>query len=76
MLTSFKYDLFLNRFFVVIILLNVLIAVVSDSYSYAKTKARQLFLRSRLELIAELDALGLSDEVAPCLPYPQDIEPF
>jgi hypothetical protein len=58
---------------VVIILLNVLIAVVSDSYFYAKTKARQLFLRARLELIAELDALGLTDEVPL---NQQNMEPF
>ena len=33
--------------FVVIVMLNVLIAVVSDSYDYAMTRATQLFLRSK-----------------------------
>jgi hypothetical protein len=48
----------LFMFFVVIVMLNVLIAVVSDSYAGAKMKARILFYKSRLELVAELDALG------------------
>jgi hypothetical protein len=47
----------------VIIMLNVLIAVVSDSYDYAMTRASGLFLRTRLVLVAELDALGLTREV-------------
>ena len=50
--------------FVVIVMLNVLIAVVSDSYDYAMTRATQLFLRTRLQLVAELDSLGLTEEDA------------
>jgi len=40
--------------------LNVLIAVVSDSYDLAMTRAENLFLRTRLELVAELDSLGFT----------------
>jgi len=47
-------------------MLNVLIAVVSDSYDYAMTRASGLFLRTRLVLVAELDALGLTEEVLMC----------
>jgi len=47
-------------FVVFIIMLNVLIAVVSDSYAFATTQAEMLFLVSRFELVAELDALGLT----------------
>jgi hypothetical protein len=43
---------------VVVVMLNVLIAVVSDAYDYSMTRAQQLFLRTRLQLVAELDALG------------------
>ncbi len=53
----------LYLFFVVIVMLNVLFAVVSDSYDYAMKRAQQLFLRSRLECVAELDSLGLTHEV-------------
>jgi len=53
---------FIFMFFVVIVMLNVLIAVVSDSYDFAMTKAKQLFLRTRLVLVAELDSLGIADE--------------
>jgi hypothetical protein len=53
---------FIFMFFVVIVMLNVLIAVVSDSYDFAMTKAKQLFLITRLVLVAELDSLGISDE--------------
>lgn len=49
-------------FLVVIVMLNVLIAIVSLSYSDAKSKAKKLFLKSRLELVAELDALGYTKE--------------
>ena len=38
----------------VIVMLNVLIAIVSDSYDKAVARSRHLFLRSRLELAAEL----------------------
>eukprot|EP00613_Pedinella_sp_CCMP2098_P042777 CAMPEP_0171793340 /NCGR_PEP_ID=MMETSP0991-20121206/67499_1 /TAXON_ID=483369 /ORGANISM="non described non described, Strain CCMP2098" /LENGTH=385 /DNA_ID=CAMNT_0012403587 /DNA_START=21 /DNA_END=1178 /DNA_ORIENTATION=+ len=48
-------------FFVVVVMLNVLIAVVSDAYDYSMTRAQQLFLRTRLQLVAELDSLGLTD---------------
>lgn len=38
-------------------MLNVLIAVVSDTYDFAIKKARSLFHRTRLECVAEIDAL-------------------
>jgi len=57
-LSVFLFILFM--FFVVIVMLNVLIAVVSDSYDLAMTRAENLFLRTRLELVAELDALGVT----------------
>jgi len=44
-------------------MLNVLIAIVSDSYDFAMTRASQLFLRTRLGLVAELDALDLTTEI-------------
>jgi hypothetical protein len=40
---------------VMIVMLNVLIAVVSDGYDYAMTKSKPLFFKARLELVAELD---------------------
>lgn len=47
-------------FFIFIIMLNVLIAVASESYDNAQMQAQKLFLVSRLELVAEMDALGLT----------------
>ena len=41
-------------FIVVIILLNILIAIVSDSYDNAMVKSTELFWKSRLELVAEI----------------------
>ena len=41
-------------FVVVICMLNVLIAIVSDSYDNAMVKSPELYYRSRLELIAEI----------------------
>ena len=38
---------------VIVIFLNVLIAIVSDSYDLSMAKAEGLYLRSRLELITE-----------------------
>ena len=55
---EFYFVVFL--FVVFIIMLNVLIAVVSDSYDFASTQAQSLFLVTRLGLVAELDALGLT----------------
>ena len=40
-------------FVVIVVLLNVLIAIVSDSYDLSMAKAEALYLRSRLELITE-----------------------
>jgi hypothetical protein len=60
-LTACSVLLFLVfMFFVVVVMLNVLIAIVSDSYDYALTRSEKLFLRARLVLVAELDALGLT----------------
>ena len=56
--STFTLLLFLGYTFIVMILmLNILIAVVSDSYDYAVIKSRQLFCRTRLELAAELDVM-------------------
>jgi len=53
--TYFSYALFLAySFIVVIILLNVLIAIVGDSYDGVLVKSEELFWRSRLELVAEI----------------------
>ena len=40
-------------FVVIVVLLNVLIAIVSDSYDVSMAKAAALYYRSRLELITE-----------------------
>ena len=40
-------------FVVIVVLLNVLIAIVSDSYDLSMAKAEALYYRSRLELITE-----------------------
>ena len=44
-------------------MLNILIAVVSDSYEYAVICARKLFMIARLDLVAELDMMGMTDGV-------------
>jgi hypothetical protein len=41
-------------FMIVIVMLNVLIAIVSDSYDAAMVKSTELFWRARLELVAEI----------------------
>ena len=46
--------------FVTVLLLNVLIAVVSDSYDGAQTRAKKLYLAARLEFVARLDAMYLT----------------
>lgn len=55
------------RFLIVIILLNVLIAVVSDSYANSLVKSKQLYLRTYFGLTAELDGvfsiLGFNDDI-------------
>ena len=43
-----------------VLMLNILIAVVSDSYEHAQINARPLFLIARISLVAELDSMGLS----------------
>ena len=52
---------------VMIVFLNVLIAIVSDSYDLSMAKAEGLFLRSRCELITET-ALIASLLPSSCLP--------
>jgi len=49
-------------FLAIILMLNVLIAVVSDSYDYATASARPLFLIARTQLVNEFDAIGWTDE--------------
>ena len=55
----------LNTFIVMVIALNMLIAIVSDSYEYAQIRASKLFLRTRVELAAELVAIGAARSRAP-----------
>jgi hypothetical protein len=45
-------------------MLNVLISVVANSYNEALSHATGIFLRTRLDLVAELDALGLTKKEA------------
>ena len=53
--TSFSLALgFLYMFIVVIIMLNVLIAIVSDSYDAAMAKSDELYWRAKYELITEV----------------------
>ena len=44
---------------VFLLCVNVLIAVVSDSYDYAMFRAHKIFMRTKLQTFAEFDALGL-----------------
>lgn len=44
-------------FIVSVVMMNILIAIVSDSYEHAMIRAERLFLRARLEIAAELDSL-------------------
>jgi len=48
---------FVYTFLANIMMLNVLIAVVSDSYECAIIKSKLLFRRARLELVAEFDTM-------------------
>lgn len=52
----------LYMIFVMIFMLNVLIAVVSDSYDCARVKATNLFRRARFEFVAQLDTIGATRE--------------
>ena len=52
-------------FLVMVMMLNILIAVVSDSYDYAVIRAQRLFLMARLALVAELDTMGLTKAAEP-----------
>ena len=45
---------FLFMFLVVVIMMNVLIAIVSDSYDNAMVRSNELYSRARLELVAEV----------------------
>ena len=47
-------------FMVMVLLLNMLIAIISDSYDYAMIRAEQLFLQARIDLAAELVAVGVA----------------
>jgi len=50
-----------------VLMLNVLIAVVSDSFEDAQTRGRQIFLQTQLEQVALFDSLGLTTVSIPCL---------
>jgi hypothetical protein len=55
----FSTCLFIGYMIIVfIVMLNVLIAVVCDNYDYAMSKSRELFLRTRLALVAGLELQG------------------
>lgn len=56
--------MFLNSFIVVIVLLNVLIAVVSESYRVANERGNLIFLRSRFELVVDLSSVKLLGKIA------------
>jgi len=45
---------FLFMVLVVVVMMNVLIAIVSDSYDNAMVRSNELFWRARLELVAEV----------------------
>ena len=47
----------LYMFIVLVMMLNILIAVVGDSYDWALIRARKLFIGARLRLVAELGAI-------------------
>ncbi|GMH74503.1 hypothetical protein TL16_g06483 [Triparma laevis f. inornata] len=49
-----KAIFFLYMFIIIIVMLNVLIAIVSDSYAKAMEQSNQIYCRSRLELIVEM----------------------
>ena len=51
---------FVYTIVVVIVLLNILIAVVSDSYDHAMLEAQHIFLRNRVEHTAALAASGVA----------------
>ena len=48
---------------VMVVLLNVLIAIVSDSYDISMAKAEALYYRSRLELITEMDRVPIASRL-------------
>ena len=50
---ALTFVLFYFLFIIVIVMMNVLIAIVSDSYADAMTRAEMLFWCSQLDLIAE-----------------------
>ena len=49
---------------VFLLCINVLIAVVSDSYDYAMFRVRKIFMLAKLQTFAEFDALGLERRAA------------
>ena len=51
----------LFEFVVVIIMLNVLIAVVSDSYDFSLLRAQSAFLNTVVEVVVELETMGLTE---------------
>jgi hypothetical protein len=53
---------------VVILMLNVLIAVVGDSYEYSIIRARTTFLETRVELVVELETLGMTNPSPDTIP--------
>lgn len=56
---------FFYSFFVQILLLSMLIAIVSDSYDYAMVRSFNLFYRARCETAAELVAVGAATWKSP-----------
>merc|ERR1712137_685993 len=52
-----------------VLMLNVLIAVVSDSYELAQSKARRIYLETQLEQAVVFDGLGFTAVRAPCFEW-------
>ena len=48
-----------------VLMLNVLIAVVGDSYEYSVVRARCTFIEMRIELIVELEVFGIAKHTHP-----------
>ena len=53
------------QFLITIVMLNMLVAVVSDSYECAQTRAANLYLRTRIKLTAELVVIGAAKARSP-----------
>ena len=69
-----KAIFFLYMFLIIIIMLNVLIAIVSDSYAKAMEQSNQIYCRSRLQLIVEMKTIFVG--ALGCVPNVEGIGKF